>query len=397
MKYTTVLILMLARSAGAARDDAKGPGSGQSERRLKQTAAKNKAGKSKSKANKHKLPEIGGLMDIAFPMWEVDAGGNRMEKKPCTVSSCEWNPYYVTKRYDGAHPDLGGHPTDIDVGYPFYGGSPFGGQPYPGTPHHCKLCDGDDVKAGACPKIETVTDTGPDGPGHVPPHISLAALTWAVQGGPGPKGEGGRRYGPNQMFDYDYYQCRVIPDVLLKMIREYYPRTDGEKVAYPPPITVEGGDFQYEFPAGAAKAGNLEDQEPPYTPGPPHWCTKEMYDSGHWDGVCPYVYLGSNAGGYRHPHIAFAALEVYLAHKAMPDKCHATWLENNPDFLDPTRVASDTPFPVMDADDQPNDTVAHWIGQPVLPWDYTSDPPRTNPVHVSTKVYFSECKADEPE
>lgn len=61
------------------------------------------------------LPEIGSVIDGAFPMWEIDGDGNRVTKKPCTVDSCEWNPYYITKRYDGLHPDLGGHPTDLDV------------------------------------------------------------------------------------------------------------------------------------------------------------------------------------------------------------------------------------------------------------------------------------------
>ena len=304
-----------------------------------------------------KLPEINDLINIAFPMWEVDDAGNRVEKKPCTVNSCEWNPFYITKRYDGLHPDLGGHPSDLDVQYAFFGGSPFNGQPYPGTPHHCPLDAPDDIKAGDCPKLAPLTDNGPDGPGHVPPHIALASLTWAVQDS---------LFSLDEMFSKD--NCRVVPDVLLQMIRNYYPRTEGEKVDYPPPIVPEGGDFQYEFPAG----NGLDNQFPPYAPGPPHWCTEAMLASGHWDGVCPYVFEGPDAGKYRHPHIAYAALEVYLANIAMPDECSATWLQNNPFFLDPNRVTTDTPFPVMENDDAPADTVENWLGQPVLPWDYDS-------------------------
>ena len=88
------------------------------------------------------------------------------------------------------------------------------------------------------------------------------------------------------MFDYGTSKCRVSPHVLLKMIREYYPRVDGEKVPYPPPITPEGGDYQYEFPAG----NGIDNQNRPYAPGPPHWCTEEMSATGQWDGVCPYVF-----------------------------------------------------------------------------------------------------------
>mmetsp|Transcript_22398 Transcript_22398/g.40398 ORF Transcript_22398/g.40398 Transcript_22398/m.40398 type:complete len:414 (+) Transcript_22398:44-1285(+) len=318
------------------------------------------------------LPEIFSLIDIAFPMWEVDADGNRIEMSECTVTSCKWNPFYVTKRYDGLHPDLGGHPSDNDVKYAFFASSPFAGQPYPGTPHHCPMDAPDDIKAGECPKIKTTSDSSEQGPGHVPPHISLAALTWGAEE---------ELFPMEDMFDYDNHECRVVPDVLFKMIRNYFPRTEGEEVDYPPPITPEGGDFQYEFPSG----NGLDKQEPPYAAGPPHWCTEEFTASGHWDGVCPYVFEGPDAGKYRHPHIAFAALEVYLANKHMPAECAVTWLENNPDFLDPDRVTTDTPFPVMDADDAANTTVAHWVGQPELPWTYVSGDPRPGALVMSAE------------
>jgi len=337
--------------------------------------------KSKKKSRKYvkkPLPEIGSLMDEAFPMWKVDANGNRKETKPCTVDSCEWNPFYVTKRYSGLHPDFGGHPTDIDVGYPFFGGSPFGGQPYSGTPHHCKKCDPDNIKVKDCPKIATLSDKGPYGPGHVPPHISLASLTWGVHD---------KIFSFEEMFDYDRYECRIIPNILLKMIRVYYPRIDGEAVSYPPPITPEGGDFQYEFPSG----NGINKQEPPYAPGPPHWCTEEMGKSGHWDGVCPYVFQGPDAGKYRHPHIAYAALEVFLANKHMPELCFKTWLENNPDFLNQERVTTESPFPVMDVDSAGPKTVKHWLGQPVLPWNYTSGDAKVFTGLVATDTYFSDC------
>merc|ERR1712113_588157 len=41
---------------------------------------------------------------------------------------------------------------------------------------------------------------------------------------------------------------------------------------------------------------------------------------------------GPNRGKYRHPHTAFAAVETWLANKVMPDKCGATWDENNPNY-----------------------------------------------------------------
>jgi hypothetical protein len=124
------------------------------------------------------LPEIFGLIAEVFNFWEVDETGARVEEKPCTVDSCEWNPYYITKHYDGLHPDLGGHPTDIDVRYAFYYGSPFLGQNFPGSPLHCESKAPADTKPVDCPPVTTLDDSGPSGPGFIPPHIGLAALTW---------------------------------------------------------------------------------------------------------------------------------------------------------------------------------------------------------------------------
>lgn len=304
-----------------------------------------------------KLPEIFGLIDAAFPMWEVNEKGGRVEKKACKVKSCEWNPYYITKRYDGDHPDKGGHPTDLDVKYAFYYASPFLGQPFPGTPHHCPIDSPNTVTNKDCPKLITLSDDGPYLAGHVPPHIALAALTWSIDQG---------KYKASDIFDYDIHECRVVPDILFKMIREYYPRIEGEAVDYPPPITPEGGDFKYEFPSG----NGVDNQEPPYAPGPPHWCTEAYKATGNWADFCPYVFEGPDAGKYRHPHIAYAALEVHLANKVLPKTCATTWLENNPHFLEKSHVSTPTPFPVMENDDSADDTLENWLGQPKIPYEY---------------------------
>lgn len=44
---------------------------------------------------------------------------------------------------------------------------------------------------------------------------------------------------------------------------------------------------------------------------------------------CPYVYFGPHRGRYRHPHIAFAAVEVWLANKAGIEGCGTTWDDND--------------------------------------------------------------------
>ncbi len=73
----------------------------------------------------------------------------------------------------------------------------------------------------------------------------------------------------------------------------------------------------------------------------------------------------------------------------MPDRCATTWLENNPDFLDPNRITTDTPFPAMSNDGFPRDTVQNWLGQPVLPWDYTPDDVKAVEGVFATELYFS--------
>ena len=104
---------------------------------------KSKKSTKKSKSLSNDMPEIGKLIDKAFPMWEIDKEGKRVTPKSCTLDSYEWNLFYVTKRYDGRHPDFGGYPPDLDVKCAFFGASPFGGQPCGGqpcggTPLHCE-------------------------------------------------------------------------------------------------------------------------------------------------------------------------------------------------------------------------------------------------------------------
>lgn len=134
------------------------------------------------------LPFIGDLISNAFPTWCIDEDERRIyDIEICdedgTGSSINgrFTPLYFTKQFSGMDPDLGGYPTDIDIQYAFYYGAPFLGQACAGTPHHCtEDFDGGEVNCGSCPKVKTEDDSGPNGPGHIPPHIALAALTRLV-------------------------------------------------------------------------------------------------------------------------------------------------------------------------------------------------------------------------
>lgn len=76
------------------------------------------------------------------------------------------------------------------IDYAFEYASPYFGQARAGSPHHFnETFDGTTMNCKMCPKIVTDNDNGIDGPGHIPPHIALAAVTspqtWIW---PGPEG-----------------------------------------------------------------------------------------------------------------------------------------------------------------------------------------------------------------
>ena len=160
-------------------------------------------------------------------------------------------------------------------------------------------------------------------------------------------------------FDFEQNACRVLPSVLLPMIRTYFPRAPDGSAKYPPPFTTDGGPGandsqtypypleyvnlvgesctkeQAKFPSAECyenHSDGIEADYPSYLKpghGSPHYCSVGAMDADVNKDWCPYVYFGPNRGKYRHPHIAYAAVEVWLANQVMPDKCGATWDDND--------------------------------------------------------------------
>jgi len=152
-----------------------------------------------------------------------------------------------------------------------------------------------------------------------------------------------------------------MPDVLLRMIRKYFPRKNADgtgPVKYPPPFTEEGGcgnpdGTTYPYPLefvnlvgescekekeAFPSAQCYEDHSGPATDypsylkaghGSPHYCSKGAKEADVYNDWCPYVFFGPNRGQYRHPHIAYAVVETFLANKVMPTKCGKTWDDND--------------------------------------------------------------------
>jgi len=315
------------------------------------------------------LPYIGDLIEQAYPTWCIDENENRLtDAETCEDGSPNgrWSPLYFTKQYSGADPKLGGYPSNIDIIYPFEFAAPYLGQACAGSPHMCNdVFKGSSTNCKKCPKLNTMDDNGPYGPGHVPPHISLAALSRAYQ-----DGEGGD---VTEWFDFASNACRILPHKLLSLIRIYYPRDDDGKAYYPPPFSDLGGAYPLEFvnlagescdkeTAKHSTAGNLicfEDHSGPVSlfpeylevgHGSPHYCTKAGKAADINDDYCPYIFFGPSRGKYRHPHIAFSAVEVYLSNMIMPDKCGTTWDDSNY----PPPVDTTVAFPYMsDMDSDP--------------------------------------------
>ena len=125
-------------------------------------------------------------------------------------------------------------------------------------------------------------------------------------------------------------------------------REEDGSVYYPPPFSVAGGGYPIEFANLAdescrkeaekhSSAGDLdcfEDHSGDVSQyldylevghGSPHYCTKEGKEADINNDYCPYIFFGPNRGKYRHPHIAFSAVEVHLSNMVMPDVCGTTW------------------------------------------------------------------------
>merc|ERR1712183_513525 len=160
------------------------------------------------------------------------------------------------------------------------------------------------------------------------------------------------------------------------MIRKYFPRNEDGSVSYPPPFTTDGGPGKsnsttYPYPLeyvnlvgeGCTKeqgkfasaecyethSGGTSDDFPAYLEaghGSPHYCSVEAMGAEVNKDWCPYIFFGPKRGQYRHPHIAFAAVETWLAYMVMPKKCGPTWDDNDGKYF-PFTPDNSVAFPKM--------------------------------------------------
>lgn len=270
------------------------------------------------------------ILEQVFPTWTKPTNGcPRLDKLGGSLlpdfkdfpkyEAGKWNPCYYTKAFASLDASLGGYPTPIDTHYPYEFAAPFFRQPGDGSVKHC---DNDAVDIGACQKLG-LGDCGDDcasitddyGIGHIPPFVPLAALKKEYQ-------ECSRDI--CNRFHYETSGCNIKKSALDEIVYRHF--GEGTTIKFQPPVLI--GDkpsntyfrLEYGKESPACDEGNCRG---------PHYCTKEVADAGViWGDFCPYVSTGENSGKYRHPHLALAALELWIANKCMPDKCPKEWLES---------------------------------------------------------------------
>mmetsp|Transcript_1031 Transcript_1031/g.1902 ORF Transcript_1031/g.1902 Transcript_1031/m.1902 type:complete len:414 (-) Transcript_1031:1720-2961(-) len=316
-------------------------------------------------------PDWEQIIEAAFPTWKVPRGGcprldevgGKLVKGFKNFPEAEegsFNPCYYTKAFAGLDPLKGGYPTPIDTHYPYEFAAPFFKQPGDGSTHHCPVNANPDTPVQSCPKVNSpcpggqkdcVVITDDYGIGHIPPFVPLAAIKneYNTEG-----------VDACAWFDFDTSGCNIPKSVLDGLIYKYF--GDGDKIEFQPPILVEEAPsntyyrLEYVKQGNACDAGNCRG---------PHYCSEEAAAADIWGDFCPYVHTGENAGMYRHPHIALAALELWIANQCNNKKCPSKWLDspNGQGYGKDEAKSTSITWAEMDDNDFP-------ISQPIVPYKW---------------------------
>jgi hypothetical protein len=221
------------------------------------------------------------------------------------------------------------------------------------------------VDIGRCPILgatcgQDCAEIGRYGVPYIPAYVPLAAVKNAYQ-----KAVGRCRQEDDicsTWFNYDTNRCDIQKSVLDQLVDKYF--GNGGTIKFEPPVLLNGKpsntyyrlQFGGETPACDAGGNNCQGA---------HYCSTRVAQEGSiWADFCPYVHTGPNAGKYRHPHIALAALQQWIAHECMPDKCDSTW-DEGPFGYPPTVSTSITWCEMQDNDSH--------VSQPRVPYKWPID------------------------
>jgi len=335
-------------------------------------------------------PDWAAIVETAFPAWDVPAKGcPRLDKIggaleagfetfPTPVAG-KFNPCYYTKAFAGLDPMLGGYPTPIDTKYPYEFAAPFFKQPGDGSTHHCKMDAPAETPVQSCPKVGTggcgegVKDcnmiTDEFGIGHVPPFVPLAAIKNAFVG---------CEEDVCGWFNDDVDKCNIPKSVLDRLVAKTF-EIDG-KIKFTPPIILPNLDasnpkstyYKLEYLGDPVACADDNCRGP-------HYCSKAAAVEDVWGDFCPYIHTGENAGLYRHPHVALAAMELWIANKCKPADCPATWLEspNGKGYGADSKTSTSITWSEMDDNNNP-------MAQPLVPYQW---PNSGNGIYPGHELY----------
>lgn len=316
-------------------------------------------------------PDWETILELAFPSWATPAngcprldaiGGDLLPEysEYPTPEPNKFNPCYYTKAFAGLGPSLGGYPTPIDTHYPYEFAAPFFGQPGDGSVHHCPPDAPTDTDVGACPKLgqcggvkDCAFISDEYGIGHIPPFVALAAI----------KNEYNEKHEEGEDICDEWFNningCNIKKNVLDELVYKYF--GDGDTIKFQPPILIDGVPSSTYY---RLEYGGL-DCEDDNCRGP-HYCSKEVAGAGIiWGDFCPYVHTGEKSGLYRHPHLALAALELWIANQCKPSVCTSTWLDspNAEGYAASDMTTTSITWSEMDDNEDP-------MAQPLLPYTW---------------------------
>lgn len=316
------------------------------------------------------------IIEAAFPPWSTNVTCPRMDKVGGALmkgyetfpepQQKKFNPCYYTKAFAGLDPMLGGYPTPIDTKYPYEFAAPFFKQPGDGSTHHCPLDSAPDTQIQTCPKIAPKCDgeakdcnrlTNEFRIGHVPPFVPLAAIKNAYN-------NLDDKAKVCDWFNDKIQPCSIPVAKLDELVYDSFV-TNGTEVQFTPPKILENlpasdpkstyYKLEYLDDAVACADNNCRG---------PHYCSKAAADEDIWGDFCPYIHTGDNAGLYRHPHIALAALELWFASRCN-DSCTSTWLDSPNGASYGGDKFKSTSITWAEMDDNQNQ-----IAQPVVPYKW---------------------------
>jgi len=322
-------------------------------------------------------PDWAAIIQTAFPAWDIPANGcPRLDKIGGvleegfddfpTAEAGKFNPCYYTKAFAGLDPMLGGYPTPIDTMYHYEFAAPFFGQPGDGSTHHCAMNASPETPVQSCPKVGTggcgegVKDcnkiTNEFGIGHVPPFVPLAAIKNAFMD------DETKIEDICAWFDDDIQTCSISKVTIDKLVVDTF-EIDGT-IKFTPPIVLDdllptdpkSTYYKLEYLGDPVACADDNCRGP-------HYCSKTAAEADIWGDFCPYIHTGENSGLYRHPHIALAAFELWIANKCKPDACPSRWLDspNGQGYGTNKMTSTSITWSEMDNNNDP-------MAQPIVPY-----------------------------